>query len=357
MMVRPGDFVFNPMWAVGGGVAVSEIAGAVSPAYRVYEPCPRLLPRYLHYFMRLPAVIEQFNLVVRGLTTFDRSVTREDFELMPVLVPPLAEQRVIADFLDRETSRIDALVTAKRRMTEAVAARFEAFRSRVVSEGVAPVPERETGHLFFPSIPTTWELRSLDVVVEADRPIVYGIVQPGPDVTDGVLYVKTGDLPSLDIGRMSRTSPEIALAYRRAALREGDIVVAMRASIGTCARVPRWLHGGNLTQGTARVAPGHGVNPAWLMHALQSQPMMEQMLYRSVGTTYLTLNIADLRKVALPVPPATIQNEIAQLLDEAQERKCEMAAALTRQIDLLVERRQALITAAVTGELDVGVAA
>jgi len=89
------------------------------------------------------------------------------------------------------------------------------------------------------------------------------------------------------------------------------------------------------------------------MHAMQSQPMSEQMLFLSVGTTYLTLNIADLRKVALPVPPQTTQKEIGKVLDHAHERMTSTSVAVARQIDLLVEHRQALITAAVTGELSV----
>jgi type I restriction enzyme S subunit len=73
--------------------------------------------------------------MVRGVTTFDRSVTREDFEAMPIAVPPLREQRAIVDFLDAETARIDALITKKRRLDELVRLRLSALIGTVTAEG------------------------------------------------------------------------------------------------------------------------------------------------------------------------------------------------------------------------------
>jgi type I restriction enzyme S subunit len=106
------------MWAIGRGVAVSKVEGAVSTAYRVYELGERVYPRFLHYYVRCDPIVDQYRLVVRGLTTFDRSVTREDLEGMPVPLPPLPLQRAIADYLDTETARIDALIEKKHRMVE-----------------------------------------------------------------------------------------------------------------------------------------------------------------------------------------------------------------------------------------------
>ena len=117
-VVRPDWLVFNPMWAIEGGVAVSQLEGAVSTAYRVYELHSPLHPRFAHYYLRSDPVLEQYRLMIRGITTFDRSITRSDFEAMPVPTPPISEQRAIADYLDAETARIDALVSKNRRLIQ-----------------------------------------------------------------------------------------------------------------------------------------------------------------------------------------------------------------------------------------------
>ena len=354
--VRRGDLVIHSMDGFAGAIGVSDSDGKSSPVVHCYRPNPGVDARYYAYLLRDLALRGFITSLAKGIRERSTAFDTEMFRSLVVPFPTLEEQRAIADFLDRETARIDALIAAKRRMIDVARDHLETFRAGVVSHGLHDGNLMSTGHLFFPSIPETWELRALASVVEHGRPIVYGIVQPGPDIDDGVLYVKTGDLPGLDMTRMSRTDPAIAAAYRRASLREGDIVVAMRASIGTCALVPPALEGANLTQGTARISPRSTVNTRWLYHVLQSRPMREQMVYRSVGTTYLTLNIADLRKVGLPVPRADEQAGIADLLDSAEATHMAMMEMLGRQLDLLVEHRQALITAAVTGELNLAAA-
>lgn len=352
--VRCGDLVIHSMDGFAGAIGVSDSDGKSSPVVHCYRAKPGVDARFYAYLLRDLALRGFVTSLAKGIRERSTAFDTETFRSLVVPFPTALEQRAIADFLDRETARIDALITAKRRMIELHGARLEATRAEIVSKGLVHASTSPTASPFFPAIPAHWALRSLDTVVEPGRPIVYGIVQPGPDVEDGVLYVKTGDLPKLDLTCMSRTDPAIALAYRRAALREGDIVVAMRASIGTCALVPKALEGGNLTQGTARVSPRRGVEVRWLFHVLRSYPMLEQMGYRSVGTTYLTLNIADLRKLDLPVPPVSEQVAMARHLDAADGRHAALVESLARSVNLLVERRQALITAAVTGELPIG---
>ena len=112
-LAKPGNLVVNPMWLVGGGIGVSEVFGAVSPDYRVYRLGPDLYPRYVHHLLRSQPYRDQYKLYTRAETTFDRRVSKIDFHAMPLLVPPLDEQRRIADFLDAETAQIDGLATAR----------------------------------------------------------------------------------------------------------------------------------------------------------------------------------------------------------------------------------------------------
>ena len=132
-IANPGDLVFNPMWAIEGGVAVSQIRGALSTAYRVYRFGNRIDPRFAHYYFRSRVALDQYRLMVRGVTTFDRSVSREDFEAMPMPVPPLDIQRAIADYLDAETARIDGLIEKKKRMIELLDEFWHAIGNQIMN--------------------------------------------------------------------------------------------------------------------------------------------------------------------------------------------------------------------------------
>jgi len=257
-----------------------------------------------------------------------------------VVCPGLVDQRAVADYLDAETARIDALIEKKSRMIELLQSRFGAWREQIMISDIR----------------VTWI--PLHHLTDPRRPIVYGIVQAGDEVPNGVPYIKSGDVLDLQSEGLSRTSPEIDESYRRARVHPGDIVIAMRASIGAVVIVPPDLPTANLTQGTARVAARHGIDSEWLFHALRCRAVQEQCEVRAVGTTFKTLNIWDLRRVNIPTPIKDQQHLLAERVGAADASVVGGVETLSRQIDLLTERRQAMITAAISGELEVpGVAA
>ena len=292
---------------------------------------------YIRWMLASTAARERMSATATGVTRF--GLRFEAIADLPVHLPLIGHQRAIAYYLDRETARIDALIAAKRRMVELAKEQLASHREHllVTDEAVQWIPLH---HLTDPS-----------------RPIVYGIVQAGEEFPGGVPYIKTGDLPELDPSNLSRTSPQIDEAYRRARVVPGDIVVAMRASIGTAVHVPLTLPTANLTQGTARVAPGKGVDGRWLLHAFRTRAVQEQCSVRAVGTTFKTLNIWDLRRVQIPTPDLVKCSSLAYQMDDRVAKHDRMAAVLERQATLLEERRQALITAAVTGQIDIPEAA
>lgn len=115
LAVRPGNLVVNPMWLIGGAVGVSGVLGAVSPDYRVFRSRGLHHPRYLHHLLRSRPYRQQYVLYTRANTTFDRRVQQPDLDNLPLPVPPIAEQAIIAQEIDKQTARIDALVTKAER--------------------------------------------------------------------------------------------------------------------------------------------------------------------------------------------------------------------------------------------------
>jgi type I restriction enzyme S subunit len=253
----------------------------------------------------------------------------------------LAEQRAIADYLDNETERIDGLVGVLSEANDLLDSWLHSTVERVIWSGAgALVP--------------------LMRLTPDDRQIQYGIVLPGPDVPDGVPIVKGGDIVTGELGPsdLAKTTREIEAGYARSRLRTDDIVFAIRGAVGACAIVPPEVEGANITQDVARVAPAVGVDATWLLFALRSPSVQQQVGARIIGATIRGVNIRDLKRARVPATELADQRSQAAELMHAQTHRDRLVAIRRRQIALLRERRQALITAAVTGQLAVpGVAA
>jgi len=228
--------------------------------------------------------------------------------------------------------------------------------TRAVTQGLDPnVPITDSGVEYLGEVPAHWTPQRLKHLTQPRRPIMYGIVLPGPNVPEGVPIVKGGDVAPgrLRIDLLSRTTFEIEAGYERSRLEPGDIVYAIRGSIGMAELVPEELKGANLTQDAARIAPLNGVDRRWLLYSVRSAPVFAQLDARATGATIRGINIRDLKRAVVPVPPAPEQAAIAAFLDRETARIDALVAKIEQHIALLREHRQALITAAVTGQIDV----
>jgi len=167
-------------------------------------------------------------------------------------------------------------------------------------------------------IPKDWEVYTLGECVRPDAPITYGIVQAGSHVEGGVPYIRTGDMAGdrLSLEGLLRTSPQIAASYRRSEVRTGEIVCAIRATVGKVLEVPPELDGANLTQGTARIASRENINNHFLLWALRSNYAQRQFDLAVKGTTFSEITLENLRKIYVALPSSRDeQDRIAEILD------------------------------------------
>ncbi|MFC9755941.1 restriction endonuclease subunit S [Streptomyces sp. NPDC056921] len=331
------DLVVNPMWLIGGGIGVSRRAGAVSPDYRVFRSRGALLPRFVHQLLRSQPYLDQYLLYTRAQTTFDRRVQQPDLDNLPLPVPPLEEQRVIAEYLDRETARIDTLIEEQQRLIEMLSERR-----------VAKVAETLEGH----------ERTQVRRLVDHDRPMTYGILQCGEPIDGGVVYIGPSDIQGEGLSpyryALRTTAPEIASAYRRSVLKGGDVVVSIGPAYGKVAVVSDDLDGANLTQDTVRLALRPDlVDTRFFVWALLSRQTAEYWDYQIMGATFRRLNLGTLARTPIPLPAIHEQRRIAEYLDEQTAKIDTLIAEAERFIELSRERRSALITEAVTGQIDV----
>lgn len=306
---------------------------AFNQGCRAIVPDVSVNSRYLTY--ALVAAGPELESLGRGTTFMELSATQ--MAALEVPVPPLEAQHAIADYLDRETAHIDTLVEEQQRL-------IEMLRERRVAT-IAEALER-------------YETTRLRRLVDSERPMTYGILQCGEPVDGGVPYIGPSDIigegASPERDALRTTTPEIANAYQRSVLAGGDVVVSIGPAYGKVAVVSDDLTGANLTQDTVRVAlRPELVDTRFVVWALLSRQTSEYWDYQIMGATFRRLNLGTLSRTPIPFPSIDVQRRIAHYLDGQTARIDTLIAEAERFIELSKERRSALITAAVTGQIDV----
>lgn len=312
------------------------------------------IPDYLRYYL----LTRQFIEVVDG-STYGSKMPRANWQFigaLPCVLPPPNEQYAIAAFLDRKTREIDELIEKKRRLIELLQEQRTALISHAVTKGLNPdAPTKPSGVEWLGDVPKHWDVKPLMHLTEFGHKIMYGIVLPGPHFEGGVPIVKGGDVSPERLRRelLRCTDPEIEARYERSRLREGDLVYAIRGSIGACELVPKDCAGANVTQDTAKIAPEPLLNRRWMKYAMKSAGVFAQLEQGALGATIQGINIRDLKRCELPVPPAEEQERIASHLDGVTAHLDGLLQTVETGHARLIEYRQAMISAAVTGKIDV----
>jgi type I restriction enzyme S subunit len=348
----PGSLLIAMYGATIGKLAMLQFPATVNQACCVFGGASVIVPEFMFYwFLGLRQQI--ISLATGG---GQPNVSQDILRSLRVARPAPAEQTAIAAFLDRETAKIDGLVAEQRRLMELLKEKRQAVISHAVTKGLNPdAPMKPSGIEWLGDVPEHWSVAHLRRLIRPGTSITYGIIQAGPDIEGGIPYIRTSDMAddSLPESGYMRTTPEIESAYLRSKVSPNDLIVAIRATLGKGLLVPDYLDGANLTQGTARVCPGENLLPRFLLWSFNSDYCQTSIRVVAKGTTFLEITLHALRRIPLAVPPMTEQEAIVTKLDNDVAEFDALIAEAQRAIDLLQERRTALISAAVTGQIDV----
>ncbi|PUB15384.1 restriction endonuclease subunit S [Yoonia sediminilitoris] len=215
---------------------------------------------------------------------------------------------------------------------------------------------KPSGVAWLGDIPEGWESKRLKHTVQQSRQITYGIVQAGPNLEVGIPYIRPADMTDekgiRDFSSLMHTSPQIAADYERSKIQGGDLVCSIGPSFGKVMVVPDTLGGANLTQGTARIAIDTETSARFMFWALRSPITFQQWESSVGGATFRALNLGPLAETHLSLPPLPEQTKIAAFLDYETAKIDGLIAKQQRLIALLEEKRQAVISHAVTKGLD-----
>lgn len=342
-VVRPGQLAANVMWLNRSGLGVSAHLGYVSPAYKVFEIADAACPRFADFVLRSSAYRSFFESAGRGVRPNAQMVDSSDLATMPFPLPTVAEQQAIANYLDRETARIDTLIGEQQRLVEMLQER----RAAVVDKSL------EVG--------AQWTRCSLKMMLSAVDQGVSPQAESGLADEPGAWGVLKSGSPNRGVFRQEehKRLPDDYAFDRSLAVVTGDLIVS-RASgspdlVGSAAMVGALAYDLILSDKLFRLRPAAGVDARFLYWSLNGQRYRRQVGQAISGAAGLANNLplSSLRRFELGYPSLDEQRRIAAYLDEQTAKIDLLIAESERLIDLSRERRSALITAAVTGQIDV----
>lgn len=271
----------------------------------------------------------QYFLHLRNETRFSsqgstfESINFDELSKIEIVFPEnKSEQTRIAEILSTADQAIE--------QTEALIAKYQRIKTGLMQDLLTfGIDEQgnirsKATHKFVVKngieVPEEWEVSTLEKLTRSV--ITYGIVQAGPHIPNGIPYIRTGDMSEdfLSIENLLRTTDTIASKFQRSAVEINDIVFALRATIGKVLVVPKELHGANLTQGTARIAPNWElISTSFLLWSMRMPYVKNQILSVQKGTTFAEISLGDLRQIKITYPKSFTEQERITLLIEQQE--------------------------------------
>lgn len=356
-VVRPGEVVMNKMKAWQGSVAVSDFEGIVSPDYMVLELRDRdVNPRFLHYLLRSRPLVSEYRNRAYGVRPSQWRLMFADFRSIKLDLPSERQQSAIADFLDRKTTGIDALIEKKRKLLDLLAEKRAALINQAVTKGLDPtVPMKDSGIPWIGQIPVNWAVRPLGYAVRFSSGSTPS--KAVPEYWDGgVPWVSPKDMKQFRIADSADHVTSSALAKTSLALvPAGTTLVVVRGMI-LARTFPVALTATPVTinQDMKALHTSPGLNSEYLAWQLRARTQETMALVAEAGHGTKALRTDLFSKLPLLVPNLEEQGRIVQHLESLTHPSRSPAAALRAQLNKLLEYRQALITAAVTGQLDVG---
>ena len=191
-LVRPGDWVIS-LRTFEGGIELSEVRGIVSAAYTTMFPRRQIFNSYFKYLLKSMNFIAELNRITTGIRQ-GKNISYEDFSDTRIAFPPLSEQKVIGNFLDRKTGQIDELIRIKERRIELLREQRTALINQAVTKGLDPnVEMKPSGVKWIGEIPKHWALTRLKYV--SSIPVTYGLnIEADRYTTEGIRLIRITDI-------------------------------------------------------------------------------------------------------------------------------------------------------------------
>ncbi|WP_292529953.1 restriction endonuclease subunit S [Methylocystis sp.] len=331
------DIAYNIMRMWQGAVGVAPCDGLISPAYVVAQPLPGVVSRFYTYLFRTSAYMREVDFASRGIVPDRNRLYWQYFKPILSPAPPHDEQRRIAEFLDTYATLVQRLVAAKRRTITIIdEQRDQIIEGILVHHGTEVAVEMMLK-------------RALNAIVGGSTP------SPNPEFWNGeIVWITPPDISAADRLSSSRRSLTAAGLRSCAAtvVPAGSVILTSRAPVGNIAIADVPLA---TNQGCKALVPNsEKISSEFL--ALTVRRLVPLMRVLSTGTTFQEISTSRLGAMQINLPSVEQQNSIIREVN-TETRHLQTAKERTAaEIDLIVEYRDAMIAAVVTGQLDVRMA-
>ncbi|EKC3495600.1 restriction endonuclease subunit S [Vibrio cholerae] len=354
--VKENDFVIS-LRSFEGGIEHSKYNGCISPAYTVLRLRHESShPNYFRYALKCSPFIQALNSTSEGIRD-GKTITYDEFCELLVALPSQAEQKAIATFLDRETQRIDSLIEEKQTFIKLLKEKSQALISHVVTKGLNPnVEMQDSGIEWIGQVPKHWEKCRVKQVSS--------FITSGPRgwsdfISDNgnAIFLQSGDLNNelgLNLAKAKKVSPPDGAEGQRTQLQLDDVVVCITgANTGRVAVVKELDSTVYINQHLSLIRPiGEKVRPKYLAYFLSSEAGSRYYALEQYGLKE-GLSLKNVAETPLMLPPVSEQTSIEKYLDKALATLSSLVTSVEESINLLKEHRTSLISAAVTGKIDV----
>ncbi len=349
-----GDVLFGKLRPYLAKAARPDFDGVCTSEILSLRPTHGCFQSYVMYCLLNAPYIHWLDSMTYG-TKMPR-VSPDQVGSSRIPLPPEFEQRTIAAFLDRETVKIDRLVERKERLIELLQEKRAALITRAVTRGLDPnAPMKDSSVEWLGEIPAHWEVRRIAMAVNK---ITNGYVGPTRDilVDDGVPYLQSLHIKNGQI-KFDRKHYFVtkywSKQHRKSILREGDVLVVQTGDIGQNCVVSGAFEGANCHALIILRLKPHLGEGAFLSLLLQSTCGQNALKWSQTGALHPHLECGHVREIRLVLPPPHEQRLIMRAVEEQLEALDSLQAKVRQAINHLKEFRTALISAVVTGKIDV----
>jgi type I restriction enzyme S subunit len=337
--------------------AIAEIADPpdnmiVSTGFAVIRGYRKIDTKYLAWALRCSEFVEQ--VVANSVGVSYPAIAPTALGDIPIAVPPIHMQPAIATFLSAETAKIDALIAKQTEFLTRLDEHRRALITEAVTRGLdSRIPTKETGGILFNEIPAHWAIKRLKYLAAE---VTVGVV-----VTPSKYYADQGvpALRSLNVRPMGIIKEDLVFfdansnrVLSKSMMKADDLVAVRTGKPGTTAVVPPDFDGANCID-LILIRRSSRFNSRFLAYVMNSDLAQMQYGEGSEGAIQQHFNIETAKNLLLPTPPVAEQEAIARYLDSRTAQLDATHERSSRMIAMLRERRSALITATVTGQIDV----
>lgn len=323
-----------------------------STGFAVITPSPIVHPKFLFYWARSEWFINE--IVARSVGVSYPAINAIEIGNLPFPAIEVAEQQAIADFLDRETARIDDLVEKKKKLIELLRKKRTALITRVVTRGLNPdAPMKGSGVEWLGEIPAHWEVKKLKYL--CSKSAIYGANEASNSYSEsGIRFLRTSDID--DNGDLLDDSPVYIdpISVQDYRLINGDLLVSRSGTIGRSFLYDNNRHGECAYAGyLVRFVPNKKLVPKFVFYFTKSATFKDWLQVSVIQSTIGNVNGQKYANMSMPITEVTEQRAIVDYLDQETARIDNLVDRINQAVEKLQEYRTALITAAVTGKIDV----